>query len=111
FADDLKGTTAHPLSAMPDAQTGFHGGPLPTLKLLPGSPARQAISIPENSSLRSQNRYKWQTWADVGAWGGPANDPPSAPNGPFTTNEDTALTVPLANDPDGDPLHLVGDPP
>ena len=38
--DDIHGTAGQPLSAKLDSETRFKGGPMPTLKLLPGSPAR-----------------------------------------------------------------------
>lgn len=109
FPFDLFGTVEQPLDAQLDTATAMWGGKTPTLKPLPGSPARGALVLPGIDV--SQNDFLWAGRRDIGAWGGVANRAPSADNAFFTVVEDGSITVPLGSDPDGDPLALVGDVP
>jgi hypothetical protein len=116
FTNSIHGTTASPLDAKFDTEIGLHGGTMPTLKLLPLSPARQAIT---NFQGLSQNHYYWNGTADIGAWGGPANRAPVAGTGPsygvVANAADTTASVGVnysdllrsVTDPDGDTLSVV----
>src|SRR5690606_4108894 len=83
-----------------------------TLKLLPNSPARGAVLT--TSEQTSQNGYVWgaNTQRDIGAWGGPENQPPMAANiylratrgGTFQFTLENVLEAQL--DPDDDPLEV-----
>ncbi|MEN1681505.1 MAG: choice-of-anchor Q domain-containing protein, partial [Planctomycetota bacterium] len=68
LANDLKGTVANPLDPMLQPALGMHGGDTPTLALLAGSPARDAISVA--GSVTSQNGFVTTGTSSIGAWAG-----------------------------------------
>ena len=111
FVADLHGTSNSPLDPRLNTTTNAHGGFAPAISLLPYSPARQAITIPNQE--RSQNEYLWNGVADIGAWGGPGNRPVAAFNDFFAVPENSEITITFpqltANDvdPDNDPLHVL----
>jgi hypothetical protein len=76
-AGDQVGTPGAPLDARVDVEVGDHGGGVPTLKLLPGSPARGAV-LQAGGAGTAQNGYIWPagTMRDIGAWGALPNRPP-----------------------------------
>lgn len=109
---DKVGSLGNPLDARIDFEVRNHGGDVPTLKLLPNSPARGAVLT--TSEQTSQNGYVWgaNTQRDIGAWGGPENQPPMAANiylratrgGTFQFTLENVLEAQL--DPDDDPLEV-----
>jgi hypothetical protein len=113
FAGEPHGTTASPLDARLDSQTGWHGGTTPTLRLLPLSPAR---GLPQTSSFHSsQNNFEWTSFYDIGAWGGVPNQAVTAVDDSFTIQAGQVLNFALAEllvndiDPDDDPLRVAND--
>jgi hypothetical protein len=76
---DFVGVPGAELDAKIASSIAVHGGDVPTLKLLPGSPARGA-STQGGSASQSQNGFTWAPGAerDIGAWGGPPNRAPVA---------------------------------
>jgi hypothetical protein len=75
---DQAGTFASPLALKSVGRLAFNGGPTPTLKLRDDSPARNAGPLLAAAET-AQNGYTWAagTRADIGAWGGAANQAPT----------------------------------
>ncbi|MEM9186165.1 MAG: dockerin type I domain-containing protein [Planctomycetota bacterium] len=67
---DLQGTPNSPLDPMLQQGLGAHSAGTPTLALLAGSPARDAVSV--SGSATSQNEFVSTGTTEIGAWAGPA---------------------------------------
>lgn len=109
---DRHGSTATPLDPKLDFQTRLNGGATPTLKLLSGSPARNAVAI--TGSDTSQNGYVWSGTADIGAWGGALNRAPVTVPDARVVPQNGSVSLFLRDllrndsDPDGDPIRIIG---
>src|SRR5262249_53281639 len=115
YATDLHGTPAAPLDPKLESQTRLNGGTTPTLKPLPGSPARFGAHIPAAFTDTAQNGYVWSgRLPDIGAWGGPANRAPVARPDDRTVAQNGSVTIPLGSlltndtDADGDTIRIIG---
>ncbi len=102
---DIVGSAANPRVAFVSSTVGNHGGYVPTLKLLPGSPARGAIPAGFGAST-SQNGFAWS--------GGPPNRPPVVRDHVIRvareTSEVSFSTITLRElhtDPDGDDVSFI----
>lgn len=110
---DFHGIPGAELDAKIAGAVADHGGGVPTLKLLPGSPAR-AVAAQDGVEGQSQNGYTWAAGSlrDIGAWGGPPNRAPVAFSRNFrfvqgsggTVSFNGAAMLQQQADPDGDEL-------
>ncbi|MBX3744968.1 MAG: hypothetical protein KF833_06625 [Verrucomicrobiae bacterium] len=110
---DFHGIPGAELDAKIAGSVADHGGGVPTLKLLPGSPAR-GVAAQGGAAGQSQNGYTWAAGSlrDIGAWGGPPNQAPVAFNRNYRLVQGSGGTVVFngatmlqqQSDPDGDEL-------
>src|SRR5690606_25720986 len=90
------------------------GGGIPTLKLLPDSPARTVVTQ-SGMAATSQNGYVWApgTLRDIGAWGAGPNRAPTSAGPHFRRVQGTPLMfsgsdiLERSSDPDGDELKFA----